>query len=515
MSPLNKRALRSASAVAAVSVIIGIFSFYTPWLGDDVNYAYNFIEETCSLPIRSLHDVFVSQNAHWLLCNGRYVAHFLVQCFCGMWGHGPFAVANALMYAAFLLTLCRLCGVKLCNVRGVCGVIVAVLLSLQTKMVPSCQIGFIWMFTLVIVFLLAFFSRREWRWWQAGALGVLGLAAGNGQEALSLGVSAALVIYWWNHRREMTPAQYVMMICFGAGTLLNCLSPGIRGRADYTVQPSVGYYASGLVLMLRVLRASYLLLAVTLWQKFRGHRTFRQIYASDSFFWNAFIVLMVFNLIIGTESNRQFFGAELMAVVITFRMLRGHSMTRAWTWAFAVALAATYAVQGWMILRNHRYCEEISEAYAAAPDGKIYIDIDQTMPLPICTEFTPFVERYGLATDYNEFMLGVWLREVAPGHGFPKFIPTMLKGRDNDRLGNFAVHLDDDNYLVVKSKDSAEKLYADYRIDLPGFHREFGLSEIDPGDKVLCEGAHWRAWLISVKPYKRYKIGSVRPVFGA
>ena len=137
------------------------------------------------------------------------------------------------------------------------------------------------------------------------------------------------------------------------------------------------------------------------------------------------------------------------------------------------------------------------------------------MPLPICTEFTPFVERYGLATDYNEFMLGVWLREVAPGHGFPKFIPTMLKGRDNDRLGNFAVHLDDDNYLVVKSKDSAEKLYADYRIDLPGFHREFGLSEIDLGDKVLCEGAHWRAWLISVKPYKRYKIGSARPVFGA
>lgn len=283
----DKRFL-SAALLLLVAAVVGVFSYNNAWIGDDMRYMFDYSDGHRSEIVRSFGDVIASQNAHYFQVNGRYVAHVIVQCFCGMWGHLPFAVANAAAYICFFLILFRLCDVRLRNFKAVATVVLLSLLTFQTKMVPSCQVGYIWMFTLTMVFLYLFFrTDYHYKWWQLIPVAVFCVVAGNGQEALNLGVSGALIVYWCMNWRKFTIAQYVMMVAFGLGTLIICLSPASQGRMEKetNILSAAGIYMM-VYHMLTVLRASYVLLAVTLWKKVAEKQSFGRIYTDNRFLWH-------------------------------------------------------------------------------------------------------------------------------------------------------------------------------------------------------------------------------------
>ena len=80
-------------------------NFVTPYLVDDFTYARSFVTGE---KLNSLREIPASMHAHSLYLNGRYFAHFLVQCFEFL----PKALFNALNAATFTLLvflLYRLC----------------------------------------------------------------------------------------------------------------------------------------------------------------------------------------------------------------------------------------------------------------------------------------------------------------------------------------------------------------------------------------------------------------------
>lgn len=510
MSKLPSAYIPTAALLCIVACVVGVFSYNAIWLADEVTYQFSCKADAGEIPVQSIRDVIESQNVHYLDINGRYAVHFIVQCFCGLWGRLPFAIANALAYIAFMVILCRMCKVSPHNFKGVLGIVAVSLLTFQTRMAPACQVGFVWMFALTMLVLCIFFGDRgDKPWWKVILLAALCLVAGNGQEALNIGVSGAFLIYWWRNRRQMTVAQYVMMICFGIGTLSDCLSPGTMHRADTAVDGNTTRnYVFGLVHMAIVLRATYLLIAIVLWKKFKDGLSLREIYGKDKFYWDSFILLIVFNLIIGVESNRQFFGAELIAIIISFRLLRGGSMTWIWTGVFTALMIATYVLQSELLFRSKHCLDEIGEKYVRSADGTIYIDLDRQTPLLEATHFVPQIWRHGLSdnTAWDERMLDVRLATDYGDKGSVKLVPTVLQGKENTDLGNRIIRLDGDNYLVVQSKTTPQRLFVTRKISFLGFEKAFEPVEVDIEDKQLCEGRYWRARLVSVKPYQVMKI---------
>ena len=127
------------------------FSYKALWIGDDITYAYNFKDGS---QISSLNDVVVSQIEHYKSVNGRTVAHFLCQLYIPFFGQTAFAVSNALVWMALLLLMASLCKMKYSDWKQMALLACLLILGFRTKYTPTCQIGFPWMFTLVVAYLV-------------------------------------------------------------------------------------------------------------------------------------------------------------------------------------------------------------------------------------------------------------------------------------------------------------------------------------------------------------------------
>lgn len=304
------------------AVAVGALTATAPWAGDDIEYQYICRPDSLDagdVPVRTAGDVFVSQWNHYFSTNGRTVAHLLVQAFCGLWGQAAFVAVNSAVYVLFvffLLLVCRGGSVGPWRPAAFAGASALFMLGFPTYYTPAFQIGYVWMFTATLAFLWLFFRSRGLSrsvWW---ALPV-GLLAGWGQEAVCIGVSGALCLFAVFRRSKMTRRRRLLLAGYLLGTLMICLSPATRGRADATSVP----LADSLSLLFRYLRDTYLLLAFATALLLSRRATVRTVFVRNAFYWNAWGITLLFNLAIGIVAPaRQLFGLELLSVVLLLRL---------------------------------------------------------------------------------------------------------------------------------------------------------------------------------------------------
>ena len=148
----------SISVLAIVAIVIYIFSTNYTWLYDDINYQFNLAADSMYQRINSISDIFASQWYHYFNVNGRYIAHWIVQLFCGLLGQQAFSICNALAYIVFILLVLKLGGGDLKKPLAVLSTSLLTLISYDTIYGPAFQVGYIWMFTLVLLWLHIFFN---------------------------------------------------------------------------------------------------------------------------------------------------------------------------------------------------------------------------------------------------------------------------------------------------------------------------------------------------------------------
>lgn len=501
---MKKQYIPGVIALTAVALVISIFSYNTVWLGDDINYAYDFRPDHREEVVSSLSQIVSSLNEHYLTVNGRYVPHIFVQFFCGIWGHTSFAIANALFYIVFMLALFKLCRVGLDNNRGLLSTILFALIVFQTKMVPSCQIGYIWTFALSMIFLSLFFSKKIYpKMWQVFLLGIFSIIAGNGNEALTLGISGAMIIYWFKHMRQMSVAQYVMMICFGMGTLVICMSPGASSRAAETTTglfTTTGIYYNILNMFL-TLKASFVLVLILLWQKYKTGRSIKEIYKENAFYFNVWLIMLAFNAVIGYNSNRQVFGAELMAIIISMRLLKKHSFTKLWMVLSSVILILLYVAQFQMVAKVKNIYWDIENQYSISSDGYVYVDIDNSNNVPYSMEFSPHIPMCSADKfqNYSYSNLAKQLKTFYPGHEELSILPVSLKKYQIEHSEIIALP-QQDIYFVIKSLKDDRKFYIDRRIDNVLIQREYPPLELDM-DQCVYSDSTWMARYVDLHKY--------------
>ena len=373
---------------AVLAVLVFAFSQSALWLGDEITYNYNFKNGT---EIASLGDVIESQIEHYSNINGRTVAHTLCQLYIPFFGKTSFAVSNALVWVALLFMMASLCNIKYDDWKMMALLACMIFLGFRTKFTPTCQIGYPWMFTLVTGFLLVLrkFGKEQhmpWKWYNLLWSAPFAFIAGWSQEALVIGVSAALGLMVLLNIKKVTLPQWILLICFAVGVLLVCLSPANLERSggslsSSTLLPPVIMSFAKFFFYLRI---TYLLIAFVLYLLISKKAKLKELILSTWFYWVIWAVMLAFNFFISVYGNRQLFGMEYAAIVIVIKYVqliilpeRGkYKKVSDLVMAALAVWAAIVAIDNTCFLSHQgKILEYIDSSYKASADGIVYYDL--------------------------------------------------------------------------------------------------------------------------------------------
>ncbi len=424
-----KFAVRSSIYLLLLGLAIWWMGAHVVWLGDDLDYKYMMKGEIWQSwgKIKTVKDFFDSQLIHYQKVNGRFIAHSLVQIFNAKLGQQAFAVCNAIVYILFAFLIAKAGKVKFTeNSSGILSAICISVLCFITKMMPTCQIGYIWGMTANIAWLLTFYRKNTLPWIATFAMLIAGIAVGNWQESISIGVCCGIGIWWIFHFIDCIRIEGCkfdwrkswMLLGYAIGTASNCLAPSTISRvADITMpladQLLISAYSFPAIIML-ILCAIYI--------KYRhGHSISFSFKTTESsipvgVMVCAIVFLVVFNIAIGIYSNRQLFGANLFAAILTLCILPQHRFSIFGNILASICVLALWANMYVGISDIKYQYDKILRNHAKSSDGSVYIDRMRVMTL-----------GFPLRAKYYEDILGQFDNDIH--HSLMKDVKHTRKGR--------------------------------------------------------------------------------------
>lgn len=368
---------------AALFIYVFWFSANALWLGDDINYQFMFDKDTGSTidRVETVSDVFKSQYNHYFVGNGRVVAHTVVQFINPFVGKSVFAVLNGLAYILFVFLVVKLgfkfrgTGGKYCvtdHPLAIAFVTLMTLFSLALKFVPTTAM-YIWMFDIILIFLyVLLFALPRSNWWVL-PLFLFGVIAGNGHEAMTIGLAIGLCIYGFQRIRKLKLNEYAMLIGFAVGVLLIVLSPASRERLE---TQEISWIK--VVITVIYMRAIFVL-AITIISVVRSHsQKLLKLYKDNSLLVNSILGGIIFCIVILNTGSRPLYGPETFAMIMTISIW---SFVRNPKRKAVVGIIVILAILGYKTDANVRSIlnatpkyVKIKEKFAKSEDGTVEME---------------------------------------------------------------------------------------------------------------------------------------------
>lgn len=450
-----------ANIVILLLLVAGVvwLSLRVVWLGDDLDYMFRMngaIWESWGW-IRSPHVFFQSQWTHYLHVNGRFVAHSLVQLFNSILGRTAFSIANGIVWGVTAIVLTRLGGTRRLSPESLLSSVILLGIGFLTKMMPTCQIGYVWGLGVNLLWVGLFLSGRERGKLSVSGLCILGLVAGNWNEAYSIGIGGSLGVIllsqWLRHPiKRLTSSQQSAAIFYILGTASVCLAPSTLSRAVSVSGPAsaiVMVSPPGWLYALLSFRILYIFIAVLIYSKITGRLRFRSFIYSEMIWVSSMILLLIFNLVLGVFGNRQLFGVEMCAAVLTLRLLPNHRFDRFWIVSGLVAVIGLYGYQYFLSREVCKQYDEIEALYIASDKGRVYYDRHRVSNNGWIREARIYEDIVGLYDNDPHHSLMKYWRHTYPKQRPLQIIPTGLIFKDT--VMNYAPG----HYIVIgKSNDT-------------------------------------------------------------
>lgn len=494
---IAQQSLLSRITVSAILVIFAMVVFLLEtsefWFGDNIVYGHypymysHIVPLMEHKPVDSFLDVIYAGNDNYVLQTGRYVAHFFVILFCGLLGNPAFAVCNALIWPLFIVLMLKVCGKKLTDIPSFC---LAVALSLYILSLmssgPAVQINYTWMFTLTLGWMLTFQRMKDTtNILSLILLCIFSIIAGNGQEAVNIGVCGALFIMLIKKHFRFTTAEWLMTIFFVIGCASDCLAPGTMSRSGSAGGGSLPFR----ILQYFVIARAYFsiplafLLIVTLLSKAFNKRQFND----NIFLWSALGVIICFLFVLGSRSWNQYFGMIFFIMLLTISI----TSQRLIKYILSVIIAL-YTIQPlynkYVGQAAHKqYLTQIENQYKSSPDGLIYVDASNPMSQDLFTHHKDcFVLKNGLKKPIT-------------------VLPSDLAGIASDSIPNFIRAYSPSRFLIVQSKESPAVFMYDLSFRAMGYIRTLSRAPIEITDP-LYETDNYKAIIISGYPFLHHEI---------
>jgi putative flippase GtrA len=412
-NPFHFSFLTSHFSFAIVLLLMGV-AFYlmcaaNPLRWDDLMYQYVWLDHReaellhpidLTNRVDNITEAFQSQCNHYVVMNGRFIVHFITQCFCGFIGKGPFNVVNALVYVCFLLLSVRYVGVR--SFLGKIVVVAGLWLLLPVQWILSFDvvfpINYLWSATMCLAFLLLFRSVSQKPPLRGevggGLLFLFGILCGNFHEGYTLLLSGALFFYTLFHFRKLNTYQWCLIMGMWIGTLTVIGSPGIWGRAAGTSAESVSEMMARKMDILRYSKRLYLLVALLAFSVVPLGKSRVAAFIRDNVIVLTIVLLgLAFLFMLPYYSQRMGFPMELFAVLLTLRLLASYH----WKWQRLRLLASMLVavVLAVHVVMTVGYARQVGDEYRAmlseyqqSPEGKTHF-----RQLDIPKPFRPYVVR--------------------------------------------------------------------------------------------------------------------------
>lgn len=479
----------SISVLAIVAIVIYIFSATCPWLIDDINYQFNLAADSMHQRINSISDIFASQWYHYFNVNGRYVAHWIVQLFCGLLGQQAFAVCNAFIYVTYILLVLKLGGGNIKNTLAVITASLLTLLAYDIVYGPACQVGFVWTFVLVFIWLHIFFRLNTKSIFKLSFIFLFSIIAGNGQEAISIGISGALIIYAISNFCKLTSVQWVAFFGFGIGALILCLTPAAISRADNL---HISIFVT-IFKMITYFRVFYIFLIILI-ARFITHKIdINEFYRQNSFYIHSIIVLLIFNLFIGVYGNRQLLGIEALSIILILRLLNNFHFGKKSLAILTIFTIAIYSLKCCIISHSKNTYETVQELYNNSNNGTIYYDLIDHDYISHLVYPSNTVSHYWGGV---EIVSKLFQSQSPNKTKILKIYPTCLQNiTDSTHVENQVVEFDEGCFVVVQSKENPADFIVKRTLDLFFYKRPHSDYKFS-WDNPQFEGPNYKANII-------------------
>ena len=488
----KSKIILSISVLAIVAIVIYLFSATYPWIVDDVNYQFNLASNSPLQRINSIIDIFTSQWYHYFTVNGRYVAHWIVQLFCGLLGQQAFAICNAFAYVVLILLVLNLGGGSFYNPLSILSASVLTFIVYDTIYAPAFQVGYVWMFVLVFIWIHLFFNTSPKSILNLSLLFVFSIIAGNGHEAISLGISGSLIIYAIYNFKKFTISQWVSFYGFGLGTLLICISPGTLSRSEnLAVSPTFS-----IICLLLSLRTFYILIIIVITKYFSHSTNLKKFYSENSFIINAITILFIFNILIGVGGNRQLFGIEALSIILILRLLKDSCFSKK-VLTFLVILIATLYFTKWNYISHAKSSyDRVSELYSKSITGNIFHNLTRSNYHP--EHFQLVHSANFLRYDYMgyKYVSKLFQSETGDTTKVLKIYPKCLQNiNDSTHIENQVVEFDEGCFVAIQSKENPADFTLKRTLDLYFYKRPHSDYKFS-WDEPMFEGSNYKANII-------------------
>lgn len=383
----NKELISYFPLILLVCIVLSL-SLHMHWQGDAVAFSF-FIpaenEDFSFIPLKNIWDIWPSMCNHWHNSTGRFFSHSIVQLFCAFIGKTGFAICNAAIWAILVLFILRMVKLKSpsFHMTALTSMLLLVVFSPLSDFreqsfpfEPPHQINYVWMGLWNMVWISVFLCNNSEK---SGILkffllAVFSFLGGQSNEAFSVPIGGAILIYAVYHRFNLSRHQYLMAICYGIGTFLVILAPGNFQRMGHGVSLSVLHAAAGLLPGL-LLPAVW---ALSVWIR-RGQTrgSFRLKSDYKLFFATAIIINYLLGMVLGMGSGiRMLTCANLLLIVLILINLHDIKFNRIFTTAIVLGMTL---IGVWRYVSISKLNEKnvlIERLYHESADGVVVLPDD-------------------------------------------------------------------------------------------------------------------------------------------
>ena len=313
-------------------IIIGVAFYlldrFSLFIVDDYDYAFKFGTYE---RIQSLKDIFVSQFDHYMLRNGRFLVHCVVQLFCGILGVEWFRIINTIMFVLFCAITTRLvCGTYRIPIMWYTLTAFAIWLFIPRIGFTilgniACGVNYLWVGVASVAFILLHQKVADAKLSTGANIGlvVIGVLIGSLQESFSIPISGALFLYYCFNLKKFK-GSVVWLVCgYWLGSIALIIAPGnfIRLQKEVSAESII---IVSIRRFLAIFKDCWLLIVVVI-----SHIVFlcknqinvRQFISQNILLYMMLLIGFAFTIIIAYTGEHQLFFIGWLVILIMLKLL--------------------------------------------------------------------------------------------------------------------------------------------------------------------------------------------------
>lgn len=209
----------------------------------------------CIMPVKTLKDILVSQAYDYTHINGRFLVHCVTTFFCCFTSMNVFRLVNTAMFVVLIWSMDRLLrhsGYQSVLNKYVLAFCVFFLFPVPGEItlghIATC-VNYLWVAcaTIGYLILLCRTSGKAYRWFHQVGMFFFACAVGSLQESFSLGLSAALFVYFCFHKEAFRLTNKALVFGYWIGTCILTFAPGNFARMGTVESGGISRFARILI----------------------------------------------------------------------------------------------------------------------------------------------------------------------------------------------------------------------------------------------------------------------------